>query len=329
MPVLTVSNSVVTDPNVKIKLTLVDTQIGDVIEIFRDGVSLGKAVIDIDTKCFDLNDILPDKGTFTYTAQTTRSEVLGAISKLFTLVYTPSLTLPSIEGLSLWMDAADDSTFRLNAECRISSWQDKSSAGRVFGSVTLDSQPTRSYFGFSKPVVNLQDNEFLDLQTGRSIDLKSTNTLFVVGRMRQVTEHYALVYLSGGCGTLSEGTTLPLACSFGSPSNPCTAFQYVAGADRYFYTDSDTISADVPYVVCTRFETSEVFYNTRPLNVNRPAKLTAKVVNPTRIGSSTSLYKQDGEIMEILLYDRTLNTLEIQMITDYLMVKWECDLLHN
>jgi hypothetical protein len=96
MPLISASGGTVIDPNVVIKIEAFDVQLNDEVTVFRDGLIIDNAIPDVPNSSYNLVDLLPAEGTFTYTARCSRNGVLGPTSAPFSIVYT----LPSIPSLA-------------------------------------------------------------------------------------------------------------------------------------------------------------------------------------------------------------------------------------
>lgn len=106
----------------------------------------------------------------------------------------PSRTLPVKDGLIMWMDAADDSTFSYSSGTTVSQWRDKS--GYNYHMTPVGSAPTRNAFLNSRKVLaftNTQDiqNSVIDLRT-------SPYTIFVVDRYTNAASGTGRILTSNG-----------------------------------------------------------------------------------------------------------------------------------
>lgn len=100
----------------------------------------------------------------------------------------PTIDLPVKNGLVMWMDAADDSTFSYSSGTTVSQWRDKS--GLNYHMVPLSAGPSRGSFLNSRKVLS-----FTTAQTIGSLSLNletSENTVFVVSRLTGVTNSRVL-----------------------------------------------------------------------------------------------------------------------------------------
>ncbi len=90
----------------------------------------------------------------------------------------PTTDLPVKDGLIMWMDAADDSTFSYSSGTTVSQWRDKS--GYNYHMTPVSAGPTRNAFLNSRKVLAFTNTQ--DIQN-LSIDLRtSAYSIFVVDR---------------------------------------------------------------------------------------------------------------------------------------------------
>ena len=218
--------------------------------------------------------------------------------------------LPVKNGLALWLDAADDTTFSYSSGTTVSQWRDKSGLNNHSSQATVGNQPSRSTFQNSRKTVNFDGtNDFLDGTS--ALTLANGYTAFTIVK-------------SSATGERDIITSTP----------------YVQSADFYLYQQassgklgnwsnvytSNPISLNVWYLFSTNVSSvgSETLYlngssqtsNSRSLTNTRGYR-----VGAYDTGSSSGEY-WSGEIAEILIFNRSLSSTEMKQVHTYLGQKW-------
>ena len=209
--------------------------------------------------------------------------------------------LPVKNGLVMWMDAADDTTFSYSSGTTVSQWRDKS--GFNYHMVPVSAGPTRNAFLNSRKVLAFTTAQ----QIGNlSIDLQtSANTVFVLSRYvggannRVLTSYYNNWLLGHHGGTASDYYAEGWVYDGGvSDANWKIAMGDWSGPS------TDLAS----------------FYSNGTALANGSAAASAGprglVINSQ--GSELS----NAEAAEIIVFDRVLSTTERRLVHTYLGQKW-------
>jgi hypothetical protein len=106
----------------------------------------------------------------------------------------PATDLPLKDGLIMWMDAADDTTFSYSSGTTVSQWRDKS--GFNYHMTPLAGSPTRNAFLNSRKVLAFTTSQ--DIQN-LSIDLRtSPYTVFIISRYTSPSSGTGRILTSNG-----------------------------------------------------------------------------------------------------------------------------------
>jgi len=213
--------------------------------------------------------------------------------------------LPVKNGLVMWMDAADDTTFSYSSGTTVSQWRDKS--GFNYHMVPKSSGPTRS--------VSLNSRKALAFTTSQTIGnntinlASSANTVFVVSRLTGATNGRVLT-----CNLDSGGNNWLLG-HHGGTSNAYYAEGWVydsGGASTSFqiymgdWSGSSTDLANF-YINGTAYATNS----------------TAASQGPNKLGINYySIQTSACEAAEIIVFNRILTAVERRLINTYLGQKW-------
>ena len=213
----------------------------------------------------------------------------------------PTTDLPVKNGLVMWMDAADDTTFSYSSGTTVSQWRDKS--GFNYHMVPVSAGPTRNAFLNSRKVLAFTTAQ----QIGNlSIDLQtSANTVFVLSRHvggannRVLTSYYNNWLLGHHGGTASDY----YAEGWVYDSGVSDANWKIAMGD---WSGPSTDLAS--------------FYSNGTALANGSAAASAGprglVINSQ--GSELS----NAEAAEIIVFNRILTTVERKLVHTYLGQKW-------
>jgi hypothetical protein len=213
--------------------------------------------------------------------------------------------LPVKNGLVMWMDAADDTTFSYSSGTTVSQWRDKS--GFNYHMVPKSSGPTRNAFLNSRKVLAFTASQTIGNDT---INLASSaNTVFVVTRLTGTTNGRVLT-----CNLDSGGNNWLLG-HHGGTSNAYYAEGWVydsSGASTSFqiymgdWSGSSTDLANF-YINGTAYATNN----------------TAASAGPNKLGINYySIQTSTCEAAEIIVFNRVLSTAERRLIHTYLGQKW-------
>ncbi len=213
--------------------------------------------------------------------------------------------LPVKNGLVMWMDAADDTTFSYSSGTTVSQWRDKS--GFNYHMVPKSGGPTRTSVLNSRKALAFTTSQTIGNNT---IDLStSANTVFVVSRLTGTTNGRVLT-----CNLDASGNNWLLG-HHGGTSNAYYAEGWVydsSGASTSFqiymgdWSGSSTDLANF-YINGTAYATNN----------------TAASQGPKYLGLNYySVQTSTCEAAEIIVFNRVLSATERKQIHTYLGQKW-------
>lgn len=226
------------------------------------------------------------------------------ISALYT--NTALVAIPkSIPNLALWLDADDPLTITQASGGVVSQWDDLSGNNRHFTQSTPSRRPAYTQnIQNGKPVIQFSYNNTQSL--GNTFNLSTPNTVFYVSRIRpggvggrlltSIADNWLLGYWGGSRrqayfnGWISPAGGIPIDSSW----------------SLYSSTQTGSLS--------TIWQNGAQLYS-NALGVAGP--------NGLRIGCSGEVSEcSDGDVAEVIAYNRVLSTTERQYVESYLASKW-------
>jgi hypothetical protein len=214
----------------------------------------------------------------------------------------PAFDLPVKDGLVMWMDAADDSTFSYSSGTTVSQWRDKS--GFNYHMTPVTAGPTRNAFLNSRKVLAFTTSQNI---VSLSFTMEtSANTVFVVSRLTGTTNSRVLTAYYNNW----------LLGHWGAQFNKYYAEGWVYGATdpadtvwRMYMGDWSGSSTDL----------ASFYSNGTAL----ASGSTAASAGPKGLGINISGTEQSTcEVAEIIVFNRLLSTKERNLIHTYLGQKW-------
>ena len=215
----------------------------------------------------------------------------------------PTTDLPVKNGLVMWMDASDDTTFSYSSGTTVSQWRDKS--GFNYHMVPVSAGPTRNSSLNSRKTLLVTSAQ----QIGNlSINLQtSANTVFVVSRLtggangRVLTAYYNNWLLGHWGGYVNE--------------------YYAEGWIAYAVNAADTTwRMYMGDWGGSSNDTANAFSNGTSIR-NAPAVDAA--AGPRGLGINYQGYEQsNAEVAEIIVFNRLLSDIERKQVHTYLGQKW-------
>ena len=223
-----------------------------------------------------------------------------------------------LPNLQLWLDAADISTIT-ESSGSVSQWDDKSGQANHATQGTGSAQPLTSAATLNgKNVISFGGSDFLNLASGVFSAVAGDNTVFVVCKRTTETGAFEVVMNMRDSGV----------------NKWLVIFSSVAGYIDFRNNNSGAFSQAKTGATNTHHQivrgrregiTKAVTFNREAESTNNFA--TSVTVTSGYIGSLTGSGNfLSGEIAEILLFSRSLESSEYQQVTDYLAAKWSISL---
>ncbi|MFC1659029.1 LamG-like jellyroll fold domain-containing protein [Pseudomonadota bacterium] len=215
-------------------------------------------------------------------------------------------------GLTLWLDADDESTITFNGST-VSGWEDKSGNGNNVIQTTASSQPTYVVAGLNnRAVLSFDGSDTLSKASVSTLSLFSQNetTMFIVNKQDFAQSSTPFVWNTGVGGRVSIHN--PWGDGIIYWDAPITSGRIYQGGHSAktnwavwgFVKESNTAS--------------RVYYNGSSLFSGTYTS------SPIPIASAALDFGESftGDIAEVIVYNRALNSAEIDAVEAYLADKW-------
>ena len=221
--------------------------------------------------------------------------------------------LPVKNGLALWLDAADDSTFSYSSGTSVSQWRDKSGLNNHSSQATVGSQPSRSTFQNSRKTVNFDGTN--DTVTISNFISNSEMSIFVVSNCGTTlfVEHSTDTNSNSGFYLGGQGTAM-----FAINRSPGIIYinntNWLSGG----YSIASAVNSTGLDMLAYKNGTQQ------SLTLDgRASRSNSYVTSTLYIGSrgANSLWSS-GPIAEIIIYNRKVTDVERNLIHTYLGQKW-------
>ena len=218
--------------------------------------------------------------------------------------------LPVKNGLLVWLDAADDTTFSYSSGTSVSQWRDKSGLNNHSSQATVGSQPSRSTFQNSRKTITFDGtNDFLDGTS--ALTLANGYTAFTIVKSSATGERDIITSTPAAQSTDIYLYQQASSGKFGNWSNVYTSNSISLNVWYLFSTNVSSVGSETLYL-----NGSSQASNSRSLTNTRGYRVGAYYT-----GSSSGEY-WSGEIAEILIFNRSLSSTEMKQVHTYLGQKW-------
>ena len=220
----------------------------------------------------------------------------------------PTTDLPVKNGLVMWLDSADDTTFSYSSGTVVSQWRDKSGLNNHVAQSTVANQPSRSSTLNSRKII-VFDGSNDSLSSANSLDLSTTHTIFAIASQSVGSSDAGLVSINN---TLNNGMTLHNASAY---------YAYFGDGSKYV---SYGIGASTYYIFTKVFKGSSS--TTRQIYLNGTSATTSGTITASdttgviRLGQQSTYL--NGTIAEVIIFNRELTATELKQVHTYLGQKW-------
>jgi hypothetical protein len=232
--------------------------------------------------------------------------------------------LPVKNGLLVWLDAADDSTFSYSSGTEVSQWRDKSGNNFHANQATTAIQPSRNTVVNSRKSVNFTstNGDFIRIPNG--VVFSKYFTAVVVVKPGTQSAEYAVILDQDHSTTGYQGWVIQ--------RNASTSFwqTWVANSSANNWTNANQIAyVDNTSQIVTLRKTSSTLAlysngtSSGDVSIN-DYNLPQAGLYGLNIGywSAGGGRYYNGDICEILVYNRDLTTTELKQVHTYLGQKW-------
>jgi len=233
----------------------------------------------------------------------------------------PTTDLPVKAGLTLWLDAADDTTFSYSSGTEVSQWRDKSGNNFNANQATTANQPSRSSFINSRKGVNFTSTNGDFMRVSSGIVTPNYITLFAVVRPATQDNSYAIimeqdhgngyngwVIQRNGAGSFWQSWVASAASTWLNPN-------------QIAYTDNTS------QIVTLRKNASTINLYSNGTS-SSPVSISDTVITQTSYGLNLGYWQYgggryyNGVMCEILVFNRGLSDTELKQVNTYLGQKW-------
>jgi len=221
--------------------------------------------------------------------------------------------LPVKNGLALWLDAADDSTFSYSSGTSVSQWRDKSELNNHSSQATVGSQPNRSTFQNSRKTVNFDGTN--DTVTIPNFISNSEMSIFVVSNCGTTLfiEHSTDTNSNSGFFFYGEGTAM-----FAINRSP--GIIYISNTN--WLSGGYSIASAVNSTGLDMLAYKNGTQQSLTLD-GRASRSNSYVTSTLYIGSrAANSVWSSGPIAEIIIYNRKVTDVERKQVHTYLGQKW-------
>ena len=237
--------------------------------------------------------------------------------------------LPIKNGLVLWLDAADDDSFVYSSGTSVSQWRDKSGNNRHFFQSTAGNQPSRSAVINSRKAIQFTAASSNYLRFNSTIiNNRTGGSVFVIWRTTGETSQYSQILdnYHGGANAQYAGFSIER----NSTNNQYywgfqdTGFTPAGNIGSTAYSDNTTYC----YWITKDSTTITGGYNgTSVTPVPSPSSTWTEDTKGWLIGSwgsNTETFSRffNGQIAEIVIFNRGLSPTEVKQVNTYLGQKW-------
>jgi len=230
--------------------------------------------------------------------------------------------LPVKNGLLVWLDAADDSTFSYSSGTEVSQWRDKSGNNFHANQATVAYQPGRTSVNNGRKSINFIAGNFDYLTITSGISVPNDVSIFIIYKPTTQTNQYAVLIDNYHAAVTYTGFVIQRnsnASTFYYANGNGSAYLDTASS-QWSYTDNvigilslnKSSSTATPYANGTAQSSSTV-------NAAIVQSTTGLVIGSLASGASRFY---NGDMCEILIFNRSLSSTEMKQVHTYLGQKW-------
>jgi hypothetical protein len=233
----------------------------------------------------------------------------------------PTTDLPVKNGLLVWLDASDDSTFSYSSGTEVSQWRDKSGNNFHANQATTANQPSRSNVLNSRKTVNFSSSSGDFMRVSSGIVNPNYITVFTVIKPGTQGNDYAVI-LEQDHGNGYNGWVIQ------RNSNTSNWQSWVASAaSDWFNPNQVAYTNNTAQIVTLRKNASTINLYSNGTS-NGAVSISDTTITQTSYGLNLGYWQYgngryyNGEICEITVYNRGLSDTELKLVNTYLGQKW-------
>ena len=241
----------------------------------------------------------------------------------------PTTDLPVKNGLALWLDAADDTTFSYSSGTSVSQWRDKSGNNRHFFQATAGNQPSRSAVINSRKAIQFTaaSNKYLRYNS-TIINNTTGGSVFVVWRTAGETNAYSSILDNYHCGSNALGAGFQI-------ERNVTNNQYywgfnTPGCGNGGFIPATSYSNDTTNCIWITKDSTTITGGLNGTSVTPSSSPSATWIEDDKgwtigaWGSGIESFARffNGINCEVIIFNRGLSPTEVKQINTYLGQKW-------
>jgi hypothetical protein len=237
--------------------------------------------------------------------------------------------LPVKNGLALWLDAADDTTFSYSSGTSVSQWRDKSGNNRHFFQATVNNQPSRSAVINSRKAIQFTAVSGQYLRYNSTIINNTTGgSVFVVWRTAGETNAYSSILDNYHCGNSA------LNAGFQIERNVANNQYYwgfvTTGCANAGFMPATSYSNDTTNCIWITKDSTTITGGLNGTSGTPNASPSATWVEDTKgwtigawgLGIESFDRFFNGQQCEVIIFNRGLSVTERKQVNTYLGQKW-------
>jgi hypothetical protein len=240
----------------------------------------------------------------------------------------PTSDLPVKNGLLLWLDASDDSTFSYSSGTEVSQWRDKS--GNNFHANELQAvgnKPSRNTVVNGRKSLNFTSTEGDRLRVNSGMVF--TNSVTAIVFIKPGSQNYAYANILDQDHAMS-GQANGWVIQRNNVSSAWQSWVSNSAGDNWFNPNQVSYTDNTPQIVTLRKGSSTItLYNNGTTSGDvsvadqqiRQANYFGLNIGSWRAGGFSDRH-YNGEICEIVIYNRALSLTELKQVHTYLGQKW-------
>jgi hypothetical protein len=237
--------------------------------------------------------------------------------------------LPVKNGLALWLDAADDTTFSYSSGTLVSQWRDKSGNNRHFFQATANNQPSRSAVVNSRKAIQFTAVSGQYLRYNSTIINNTTGgSVFVAWRTAGETNAYSSILDNYHCGSNALGAGFQIERN-GANNQYYWGF-VTTGCANAGFMPATSYSNDTTNCIWITKDSTTITGGLNGTSGTPNASPSSTWVEDDKgwtigaWGSGTESFARffNGIECEVIIFNRGLSPTEVKQVNTYLGQKW-------
>ena len=239
----------------------------------------------------------------------------------------PAQDLPVKSNLLVWLDAADDNVFNYSSGTEVSQWRDKSGNNFHANQSTTARQPSRSTNINSRKSLNFTstNGDYLRVDSG----MVFTNSVTAIAVIKPGTQNYAYANILDQDHGMSGGAN-GWVIQRNNVSSAWQSWVSNAAGDAWLNPNQVSYTDNTSQIVTVRKGSSTISLHSNGTSSGDNAISDQQIRQANYYGLNIGSWRAggfsdrhyNGEICEILVYNRALSARELKQVHTYLGQKW-------